>query len=533
MYKLLLVEDEQIIRKGLLAKMKHCNLGISTYYEAADGEQALELVRQHRPDIVVTDIHLIQMDGLSLMERIREQHPNTQFVVISGYPDFSYAKKAIQLGVVRYLVKPVGVEELKDAVTNCIELIEKQHYSQQERELLQLHKDTLESIHGINSLLFSDAHAAGMAPLYRGKSTQLFGQAQGFVLAAVCLTQWGVAQSIFNQEDIELIRYAMTNIIHDMDYPGSRVAFGNLENRMQTLILFAVEQPRMGLHGVQEYCTKLRGAVKACLQLDVTLLHSGLCDSIQPQLMEQLRTAANGIVLGAAGGLCGFGEGEAVAAIRKGDMRYLQSCLINHYIKQLPQALERFFQQSPGDASRRTVGYYASLFVEIAHMIRELREGASVHQLVAEELENAAKNVFELFPNAQSAEGFLKQHLLRVLEAGAMNMDLVRNADRIRLAQQYIDQHLDELIGVNELAELYGLNPNYFSTLFKKEIGETVIGYFTRMRIKRACQLLKTSEISVSDISKMIGYENVNYFYKLFKRHTGVTPMEYRERGEQ
>ena len=115
MYSILLADDEEEVRKGIIRKIDWENLGFQVVGDAENGEEALEKIEQLKPDVVMTDIRMPYMDGLTLSKRIRQKYPSTKILIFSGYDDFEYAQQAIKLNVTEYILKPVNVEELTEA----------------------------------------------------------------------------------------------------------------------------------------------------------------------------------------------------------------------------------------------------------------------------------------------------------------------------------------------------------------------------------------------------------------------------------
>ena len=119
MYKVLLVDDEKYISRGLEMGVDWKSINVNTIYTAQNGAQALSLIHKKKPDVVVTDIRMPGMNGLELIQAAKAEYPNLPFIILSGYPDFAYAQKALQYGVFRYLLKPFDLIEL----TECIRLL--------------------------------------------------------------------------------------------------------------------------------------------------------------------------------------------------------------------------------------------------------------------------------------------------------------------------------------------------------------------------------------------------------------------------
>lgn len=521
MYKLLLVEDETIIRKGLLAKIQHHDLGISQFYEAEDSIEALDIIDRVVPDIVITDIRLLNMDGLSMVEQIHQKYSGIKVIVISGYPDFEYAQKAISLGVVSYLVKPVGRDELREALQKCIQQIESRRFDEQDKLLLQLQNRTLERNRQIDEILFGGAQPADKETVQR-----LFPDAEGFALAAVSLTRDSLEKSKFSSDDMGLIRYALINVIHDVAFAESRSAFYHLQNHSQVLILFDVRSCASS-GSIRAYCVRLIEIVREMLEITVNIYLSGMHKAPGPALIGETRAAQEMKPIERNGAVFCFSPSPRQdIAIENDDLKYLRTCVARHP-DQIPAAVERIFGAVPADM--HVVYYYQQIFSRIADMAGELQRELHFSEPTETELRQAAENIAERFTSVRVMRDTVAQCLKEAARSSRPEVEGIdNNSNRIVLAQQYIRRHYDEPISVNQLADMFSLNPNYFSTLFKKETGNTVITFLNSVRVERACYLLETTAISAAELSKMIGYENTNYFYKLFKKYAGVTPVEYR-----
>nr|DAO23694.1 MAG TPA: response regulator [Caudoviricetes sp.] len=120
MYKILVVDDENLIRQGIIAQLEFLNYEFEEILEADTGNSALRVLRESNPDIVITDISMPEMDGLSFVEEAKKEREGTKFILLSGYAEFSYAQKAISLGISEYLLKPVSKDKLKECIDKVI-----------------------------------------------------------------------------------------------------------------------------------------------------------------------------------------------------------------------------------------------------------------------------------------------------------------------------------------------------------------------------------------------------------------------------
>ena len=136
-YRILLVDDEEEVRKGILRKMDWEKLGFQVAGDAENGEEALEKIEQLKPDVVMTDIRMPYMDGLTLTARIRQKYPSMKVLIFSGYDDFEYAQQAIKLNVAEYILKPVNVEELTEILNRVRENLDEEIEQRRDINLLR------------------------------------------------------------------------------------------------------------------------------------------------------------------------------------------------------------------------------------------------------------------------------------------------------------------------------------------------------------------------------------------------------------
>ena len=121
MYSILIVDDEKWIRKGIIAKLNYNGFNFSSFYEAEDGEEAIEILKQHQPQIVITDVRMPNIDGIELIRKTNAFNSNIKFIIISGYAEFDYIQKAITLGAVDYILKPIVDKQLSSAIQKVID----------------------------------------------------------------------------------------------------------------------------------------------------------------------------------------------------------------------------------------------------------------------------------------------------------------------------------------------------------------------------------------------------------------------------
>ena len=189
-YKLLIVDDERIIREGLLS-FKWQELGFSASYAASDGEEAIKFLEKEKVDVVLTDIKMPVVDGLKLCEYIREKYPECEIVILTGYKDFDYAKKAISSGVFEYLLKPVDIDEINRVFTSLKAILDKRKI--QETEISKKYSLAVK-----NAIIYMEEHYYEKITLY--------------ILAQNVFLSPGYLSSLFTKETGQTVMEYLSNI---------------------------------------------------------------------------------------------------------------------------------------------------------------------------------------------------------------------------------------------------------------------------------------------------------------------------------
>jgi len=339
MYSILIVDDEPMIRKGLEKMIRQTESLDCSIRMAENGEEALARIREERPDFVFTDIRMPRMDGLELCRRLAEEEPDVQVVVISGYGDFEYAQKCVSYGVKQYLLKPVGVQDMRDTLA---------------------------------------------------KLTNALGRKQSpYYLSVARLDEWveqmEVAVWSLHSEELERLLERL-----ESDYDFAQLTVSRQNEALQELYALLVKK----------------------------LAHRDVVPHDKELRLGGIATSAGSF-------------GRLAEAVRK-----------------------------------------------IAADLKAKRKGK-------------AKNPVEA-------------------------------------AKAFIDEHLSKEVSLEEVADVLGLNPSYFSQLFKQTTDETFVQYRTRRRMDKAKKLLEQPHYRITDISYEVGYADHPHFTKMFKKHTGYSPSEYR-----
>lgn len=520
MFRVVIVEDEYIVRFGIRSMIDWDKLGLSVSGEAANGQEALALIRENPPDILITDIKMPVMDGITLITEVRKSYPQMKIVILSNLEDFQYAKEAIRNGVSEYMIKsdmmPRDLEETllrvresilaasptsdqKPVVSDLEPLI-------REKRMLELleEMDPARSQHIVESLRLSDVQL----PLY---------------VLHIVKNEW--AQSV--EEGQALIRKA----IADVKATSSEDAYEAFPDRQgeMNVLLFATEMTAAGLSEMKTWVQSVVLYLKDHCAMSCTV---GISMSTSKwsglhQAYEQAKAAAKyKMFIGPERAIL-YGVDYVPLSSQLTDnikvsTTHIHSMVYAFQTKELQAYLEDIFEQL---TALKDYDLVEIISLELLILLTTLwSEVASDQQSILQ----LKKQYYDQLSKLETIQ-MSKAWFLQAFEELVRHMIGVYNSDRngIIKAAQYIGQYYQQEISLQSISSLVHLSKNYFANLFKKEMGESFLEYLTRIRIEKAMTLL-TGELKTADIGHLVGIPDPKYFSKVFKKITGLSPSEYR-----
>jgi len=523
---LCIIDDIKSVVDGLTA-MNWSEHGIQVAGVSTNGEDGLELINRVRPDLIITDIRMPRMDGLTMVRSILAGNKACKVIIISGYADFDYAQQAVQLGAFNFVVKPFTVEDIMQAVLQA-----KEQIVQERSKLLSLRqmetrlRESMPVLRQEYFALLVSHRTPWEKAAKRWDFLNIDLQPQGFVVFLIEIDKFQERIGELSVHEVELIRFSLHNITEETIAEYTRcVVFRARHNRFLAVMndsetLNPTRIAESVCRNIERY-TKFTVSVGVGGSVEET---SELPDSYRQAdraLAYHLFTEGNTAIaydeLPLAGRQAPFAleyKDELLLALRSGNSQ--RSTAILHDIA---ASLQRMASQSNPD-------YLLSLYDELAasavRTFYELVPFADIHPLVL--------RFKSMRGNAGIPLSALEQHLLAFCREGT---DLVRNnslSDGQRIIYEslnYIKGHLSQEVSVSECAAHVHLSNSYYSSLFKKITGMTVTQYVTTERILKAKQLL-VEGVPVQEVAAAVGYEERRYFSEMFKKITGMTPSEFR-----
>lgn len=489
MLKAVVFDDEFIVLKGLVKLVNWTEYGVELVGTASDGISALETFRKLRPDIVMTDIRMPGMDGLQLIERILSESPDTMCIVFSGYNEYDYVKRAIKLGVVDYLEKPIDIAKIREGVQKAVNRInEMNEISALKRKWLQgiLEESTLR-------LLLRGAEA-------EASWSEQFGADAGRVIG---LTVLACSEESFTLPESESYR---------------AVRFRNGSEYITVLFHFERES--------ELWTVPLESWTRGAIGSGRT--YSSLADATN-SYKEALRALRYGNYL----------EGKGWTRFEDLGESHTASPLLS----EREEAVLFDMRIGDKDGLMNKLDSYLEEF-KVEKLEPEVAE-IELLKLVLHGLEVAKEtggNTAEMKP-----AGFLPHSELRNMQTQdemanwlrhemGMIMDWILGVRQkskhvaVEKAIRYIGDHYGRDLTQQEVADHVQMNATYFSLLFKEQMGVSYIKYLTKVRMEKAKELLNEGE-TIQDISEKVGYYHARHFSEVFKKQIGLTPGQYRQMG--
>ncbi|TLS49227.1 response regulator transcription factor [Paenibacillus antri] len=539
MYDVLIVDDEPVARESLRYLIDWEEQGFAIRSEAANGLQALELLKERHYALVLTDIRMPTMNGLDLIARMKEV-TDCPVVILSGYDDFEYARQGLKLGAKEYLLKPVDEDELIATLRRTAEELEERRFAERRHRLgLSAMRDQLlrRLAHGaVGRKEFEEQRAlVGFPPRIEETFACLVVE-MDFVYGG------GKEGEGLSEKDTELKRYAVRNICEELA-AGEGFVFEDAEDRYGVLFY-------AGAASTEPAALRARAeriaASTALYAKETVSVGVGACARGFATVRESFREAEEALdrkfLTGAGAVLSVRGEGEgANGADGEGEVGGAGDELFRSITAHLLDAV-RHFRREDAEASlaRLWDGFRASgataqrakpvvieLFVQLARIARET--GASQELLFDRAFGDyeailRVKTIEEL---RRLTERKCEAVLVALASLGELRPNKVIEELKSIVQARYMDD-----VSLRGVAQRIYMNPNYLGKLFKANTGMSFNDYLLQVRMEKAKELLLHSDLKVYEISEAVGYGELDWFYKRFKAYTGISASEFRSGGE-
>ncbi|WP_409291320.1 response regulator [Peribacillus sp. SCS-37] len=508
MYKLLIVDDEKIVIEGLKSVVNWQEHQIEIAGSASDGEEALKEIMDKKPDIVLADIRMPKLNGLDLIQETKALNLDTVFIIISGYSTFDYARRAIQLQAVDYLVKPIEVEAIIHSIKTAVLKLEKIKNEKSAAQRMNEYQSVLEEKRVLDYILGqrfaepdNDQKLQSFSFLnigLKGIDWENENAAEKIQASIKCI------KSHLENTKIQHFVYAIDSEIVIMISNTDSEPGNTLMHDLISLLFHVMNiRPVVGvsnIHGTIPNIKKAYSEAKEALKNGVfsnrLITHYKELEtfntSFDNRIIEKVDAYFNG-------------KGPDLLT---GMNLFIDTVFLNCQQNSLPPEKTKYV-----------------CFKIVNHFLEYIESEYEINKSGGERY-----SVYQELNQLQSYEE-IKVWLEQFIGQSTANLTenhVSYNEKLIIDLKNFINANYKEPIVLDDLGKLFHKNPAYLCNLFSKAGGSTIFEYITKVRLNNAKRLLRTTNLKVSEICKQSGYENQKYFNQVFKKHIGMTPGLYR-----
>lgn len=525
MYKVIIVDDEDLIREGLKTFVNWNDMGFTVAGEASNGNEAFDLIQNFKPHVVLTDIKMPCCTGIELMQKIKDSNINCKIVVLSGYDEFDYVKKALEVGAVDYLLKPIKFDKLIEVFSKI-----KTDYDREIKEHIKTNKAF--------NLLKEQFFVKLVYGIIKDKD-EIFKQLEEldakfdfeyYTAVIVEIDDYVEISNKVKKNDVDLLKFMVKNIADEICMPLG-MAYTINGNDGESVVVIGVDCSKRD--DIKPVISHMKVCLDKVLDFTTTISIGELCKEISGISYSYIsakeiskfkfRLGKNRVFYGKDTD-CNIissqlkSEAETIENTDNKIILMLQNYDLNGINELIDQ-----------------------IFLKLDDKDLIYKEFYSIINLISKFVEKNNKNLSDIIDKKalrydsvikkETLEDIireLKEIFTKVLQYFKVT-DFKNTSRVVEEMKDYVENHLGEDISLDILAQKVHMHPMYLSKIFKKESGMTFISYLTDIRVNKAKELMQDITLKTYEISQKVGYYSPKHFSKVFKSITGVTPTEYRK----
>lgn len=520
--KMIIVDDEPRHRKGLanLIGTLRPNYEIKQF---KNGNEALEYLKENKVDIIITDVKMPIMDGISFVKKHKEKEKNSKIIILSGYANFEYAQNAISLGAFDYILKPVDEEIISEMLIKVEKSIyEEEEQRKREEQLLYSLKSKMQvySEWEFNRWIKGEIKKENLLEVKQ----YLHEDGQGLII----ITK--INDDIHENKE-EILNDIKDIITEKLRCYGNVISFYLRDN--ERMLIAAIKINYNNFYEVEfQQLNEIVAYIKSEYFIDIAIGVSSKCNSIYEEARQCFDEAMDALKL-----IFYFKNSKIMSFSDKKQIRK-KSVIISY--KDEERFNELICKQDKIEATN-SVNNILSKFMECGYsepnelknyiirlIINSIKEVENF--MTSETYTEIIANIIDVINSSKNIDELKQNCNLIIIKIISVFQRWKKDKNTIIFDKylMYIEENYMYDISLENISKKFHFNPCYFSTLFKDVVGTTFVKYLLKLRIQKACELLLKSDKRVYEISALVGYKEVKYFNRVFKNEINVSPDEYR-----
>lgn len=527
LYNVLLVDDEADVLQAMKKKIDWEALGFCLAGTAENGQEALEMAEQLHIDVVMTDIKMPYMDGLTLCKNLKQSYRNMKVIIYSGFDDFEFAREAVHLEAEEYLLKPISAGDMEAAFSKVRKKLDQEY--DEYRNLNRLSEYYRKSLPAMREQLVMgilEGRIAGERARAMMETYEICLDSPFYVVAALYMD---VNPREEQPQPAQLFTLSLKDMVQD--YLKNRTRFFSTAFLDQVIVIFMLDE-REEIDQVLYHLDQICKMSFRVLKSSVTAAVGQICantDALHTSYEEAVNAMEYRSILG-SGQVLYINDIEPCSE---------ENILVTeHEFQNLVHAVKLGNRDETNAAIAQIMdsirkepispGQYQLLFMELLSELMKIGRAYKLHpnQIFGEHA-GSWQELYRMV-TVDELEGWLQEvctNLRHVLRHE-------RRDSAARLTEQakaYIEEHYKESdLSADSLCRCLNVSAAYFSTIFKREVGMSFVAYLTKIRLEHALELLRTTEDKTYIIASRVGYMEPNYFSYVFKKQYGISPSKYR-----
>ncbi|MFH5183462.1 response regulator [Paenibacillus sp. TAB 01] len=538
MLKVLIVDDHAISRTDLKSMLHWETYGFYISGEAHNGIHAMQLIEKDIPDIVITDINMPGMNGLGLIEQLEREYPQVRVIVLSAYDDFDYVRHSMKRGAMDYVLKhrltaPVLLDLLKSAERSILAVKSERDKQNEIDQELTLHKGILRQ-EFMKSLLDRSLPDREQL-LSQMKSLDIRLGTENLVVTAAEIDDFRFIEERFSPKEVDVLIQTFLDISNEIlnDWEGS-VTIHTGSGKFAMILSLGPAHSRMYAYNqVNTFLNRIRSEIKKYLNItasfgvsngcgDIMQLHHAYAEAVS-MLRDKFHKGKNGIFIESAGGK--LEEGFFCLDIK--EEKAIYAALKNQDYEVVQRLIEDVFNKI--SSLRLSSKSTQMICAELINIVTKASKDAGIEMSMlyaAGDIPYHLMQKYEVLMDMKAWILNLYQKLMDILHRMKCRGSY---SEMTHKAMEYIQRNYMRDISLQDAADVVGVSGSYMSRLFKEECGRGFTEYLNHVRIEHAKQFIEYGDRKLKEIISQVGFKHYNYFFKVFKELTGMTPLEYEQ----